>query len=148
MSHGLAGNSLGRSPGHNTATEVRVHQHFIVLHRLFDGRLKTVFLGWVNFERGIIQLGVYRLPGLVVAGERMGAGGEGLGSGQGAAGGFWRRDGGQRSVGEVGVDVDTPDLALLQLGEVGSGQVRGFELKTKMLLMLMIMFLSSQYDHL
>ena len=69
----------------------------------------------------------------------MGAGGEGLGSGQGAAGGFGRRDGGQRAVGEVGVDVDTPNLALLQLGEVGSGQVRGFELKTKKLLMIMFL---------
>ena len=71
---------------------------------------------------------------VVVAGERMGAGGEGLGSGQGAAGGLGRGDGGQRAVGEIGVDVDTADLALLQLGEVGSGQVRCFELEIKMLL--------------
>ena len=132
VSHGLVGHSLGRSSGHNTATEVGVHQHFVVLHRLLDGSLETVFLGWVNFELGIVQLGVDGLPGL--ASERVGAGGEGLGSGQGAAGGLGRGDGGQRAVGEVGVDVDTPDLALLQLGEVGSGQVRCFELEIKMLL--------------
>ena len=135
VSHGLVGHSLGRSSGYNTATEVRVYQHFVVLHRLLDGSLETVFLGWVNFELGIVQLGVDWLPGLVVvAGKRVGAGGEGLGSGQGAAGGLGRGDGGQRAVGEVGVDVDTPDLALLQLGEVGSGQVRCFELEIKMLL--------------
>ena len=74
-----------------------------------------------------------------MAGERVGAGGEGLGSGQGAAGGLGRGDGGQRAVGEVGVDVDTADLALLQLGEVGSSQVRGFELKIKLLLIIMFL---------
>ena len=141
VSHGLVGHSLGRSSSDDTATEVGVHQHFVVLHRLLDGCLETVFLGWVNFELGIVQLGVDGLPGLVlvVARQRVGAGGEGLGSGQGAAGGLGRGDGGQRAVGEVGVDVDTADLALLQLGEVGSGQVRGFELEIKMLLIIMFL---------
>lgn len=139
VSHGLVGHSLGRSSGYNTATEVGVHQHFVVLHRLFYGCLETVFLGWVNFELGIVQLGVDGLPGLVEAGERVGAGGEGLGSGQGAAGGLGRGDGGQRAVGEVGIDVDTPDLALLQLGQVGSSQVRSFELEIKLLLIIMFL---------
>ena len=137
VSHGLVGHSLGRSSGYNTATEVGVHQHFVVLHRLFYGCLETVFLGWVNFELGIVQLGVDGLPGL--ASERVGAGGEGLGSGQGAAGGLGRGDGGQRAVGEVGIDVDTPDLALLQLGQVGSSQVRSFELEIKLLLIIMFL---------
>ena len=135
VSHGLVGHSLGRSSSDDTATEVGVHQHFVVLHRLLDGSLETVFLGWVNFELGIVQLGVDGLPVLVL----VVAGGEGLGSGQGAAGGLGRGDGGQRAVGEIGVDVDTPDLALLQLGEVGSSQVRSFELEIKLLLIIMFL---------